>query len=297
MTDLFRPPFLKELCARYGLSPSKQFGQNYLISQKPIDMMIQAAHLSPTDTVVEIGPGFGVLTLSVAPLVQRIASFEIEQILRPYWEQVQAEHPNISIVWGNALTHLPEYVSSSIGLQPYKVLANLPYQITSRAIRTILEQEHPPTVAVLMVQKEVAERIVAKPGDMSLLSVSVQYYGVPSLVCHVSRGSFWPSPKVDSAVICIDCALHPARAKNPTYDAFFFSLVRSAFANKRKQAWKNIADGCGIDGAEIKACLLRVCGNDKVRAEELSVEQWKSIATYVVSHSGVDTKHTHPKSE
>lgn len=272
MSSLYSPSYLKQLCEQYGLSPSKQYGQNYLISHKPIAAMIEAAQLTSSDTVFEIGPGFGVLTLAMAPLVQHVYAFEIEKTLASYWEDQQRLYPQVSIIWGNALSTYASVVSERT--TPYKVLANLPYQITSRAIRTILAQPMLPSVVVIMVQKEVAERIVAHPPEMSLLSVSVQYYGIPRMVCQVPRGSFWPSPKVDSAVVAIDCTRHVTHSFS---DEFFFTVVKAAFAYKRKQAWRCMADVLQRSPQDIKQVLIEVCGNEKIRAEAISLDEWYRI--------------------
>jgi len=250
--------------------------------------MIKAGELTQSDTVVEIGPGFGVLTLAMAPLVKRLVAFEIEKKLSEYWEEKQHEFPNVNLVWGNALKELKTRDwRLKIGAE-YKVLANLPYQITSHAIRTLLELEHQPERIIIMVQKEVAERMCAKPrsagsprGDsaepgqahsqqaaMSLLAVSVQYYGTPEIITHVPKGSFWPAPKVDSAVVAITNIQERPGAEE------FFRFVRAGFSSKRKQLWKNLSSGLDISGETVKAVLEKVVGNEKVRAEELSVEEW-----------------------
>jgi len=273
MQEIYNPSHLKHLCKEYNLTPSKKYGQNYLISQKPIEAMIKAGELTKEDTVIEIGPGFGVLTLAIAPKVKKIISFEIEKKIAEYWEEKQKEYPNIEVIWGNALSRATGHISSIKGR--YKVLANLPYQITSHAIRTILEQEKKPERVVLMVQKEVAERIVAKPGGMSLLAISVQYYGEVKIVHKVAKGSFWPAPKVDSAIISI------TNIQKRNNEELFFKIAKAGFANKRKQLWRNIADGLNIDKDKIKEILLKVCGNEKVRAQELSVEQWMEVVSLV----------------
>jgi 16S rRNA (adenine1518-N6/adenine1519-N6)-dimethyltransferase len=201
----------------------------------------------------------------------------------------------------------------------YKVVANVPYQITSQLFRLFLEEvETRPTCIVTMVQKEVAQRICASRGDMSLLAVSIQYYGVPKLISYVSKGNFWPMPKVDSAVIKIDLAKSKEqRAKSkpdngglqttddgrqttndlaglrpsiltemnlPTgqtgaeRDKYFFSVVKAAFAHKRKQAWRNISEGLGLPSDVVKKVLKEVVGNESVRAQDVIVEEWRRIA-------------------
>ncbi len=269
MQEIYNPSYLKKLCEEYSLTPSKKYGQNYLISDRPIKEMIKAGELDKNDTVIEIGPGFGILTLALSPRVKKVLAFEIEQKLKPYWQEKQKEYPNIEITWGNVLSHITYHISPITG--PYKVLANLPYQITSIALRTILEQDKKPERVVLMVQKEVAERIVAKPGDMSLLAISVQYYGKVKIVHKVAKGSFWPSPKVDSAIISI------TNIQKRDNEELFFKFARAGFRNKRKQLWRNLADGQGIDKDKIKEILIKVCGNEKVRAQELSIKQWEQV--------------------
>lgn len=269
MTNLYKPTYLKELCKKYGLRPSKQYGQNYLVSEKPIQKMIEAAELDPEETVVEVGPGFGVLTLALAGQAKKVVSFEIEKKLESYWDEISASYPNIEIVWGNVLSSFDSCRSKVP--DSYKVVANLPYQITSKILRLFLEEKNPPKQIVVMVQKEVAERMCAKPGDMSLLSVSVQYFGSPHIVTKVSKGSFFPSPKVDSAVVSISQIQAQPESER------FFQIVRAAFSNKRKQAWKNITTSLGIEGDRVKNVLKECTGSEKIRAQGLSIAQWKEV--------------------
>jgi len=266
-SELFKPSTLKQLCATYGLSPSKLYGQHYLISEKPITAILRAADLSPTDTVVEVGPGFGVLTLPLASACGTVVAFEIEQTLKAYWNDVMRVHPNIQVVWGNVLRtieHLPK--------GPYKVVANVPYQITSQLFRTFLEAEIQPERIVVMIQKEVAERILAKKGDMNLLALSIQYYGTPHIIMQVPKGAFWPSPKVDSAVIAIT-HIHRDAGADP-----FFRIARAGFSSKRKQLWRNVAEGLSLPAHDVKTALDMHAGSATVRPEDLSIDEWKAFA-------------------
>lgn len=180
MSKIFNPDYLQHLSAKYGLNPTKRYGQNFLINEEVIEKIIEIAGLEKSDTVVEVGPGFGVLTLELAQRVEKVVSFEIEKKLKPYWEEKQENLPNVEIVWGNVLK---EFLISNFQF-PFKVVANLPYQITSAVIRMFLEADKPSNAErglksrlarlekmTLMVQKEVGERICAAPGEMSLLSV------------------------------------------------------------------------------------------------------------------------------
>ena len=269
---LYTPTYLKELCGQYGLSPSKAYGQNYLISEGPIKKMIEAAEISSDDRIVEVGPGFGVLTLALAQTDAQVTSFEIEKKRERYWEQKKKEYPNLNIIWGNVLHQF----DADDFRKRYKVVANLPYQITSQIIRLFLEQAQPPERMVVMVQKEVAERICAKPGNMSLLAVSVQYFGTPKIVTKVSSGSFWPAPKVDSAVLAVS-GIHPKKDSD-----LFFKIVRAGFKNKRKQLWRNLADGLGLEKTDVQQILKDVTGNEKIRAQELSIIQWEKISQQLI---------------
>jgi len=265
------PSQLKLLCEKYGLRPSKQYSQNFLIVHAPIRKMIEAAQLTKEDTVVEIGPGFGVLTMEVASLVKKVVAFEIERRLEKYWEEKIKEFSNVEIVWGDAVKEITNHKSQIPN--KYKVMANLPYGVTSSVLRVILEAENKPEMVVVMVQKEVAQRICSKK-EMSLLAISVQYYGVPKIVARVPAGCFWPEPKVESAVLQI--INHKSEIINQDSE-LFFKFVRSGFLNKRKQLWRNLATDLGLDGEKVKNVLKKVMGNEMVRAEELSVEDWKKV--------------------
>lgn len=284
MHNNFTPSVLKVLCKKYSLTPSKRYGQNFLISDAPVKKMVDAGNLGKEDTVLEIGPGFGILTFALAPFVKKIIAYEIEKKLQPYWEEKQKQYANIEIIWGNALKEIGD-----IRDKKYKVIANLPYQITSHALRTLLELENKPEQIIVMVQKEVAERICATPGGMSLLSVSVQYYGDPEIIAKVPKGNFWPQPKVDSAVLSITNIKRESPAKDSgvanasspknklafvTPDEEFFKVVKIGFSSKRKQLFGNLSKGLNLPKEKIKKAILDVAGNEKIRAEELGIEDW-----------------------
>jgi len=266
---------IKELCLEYGFTPSKQYGQNYLINDGIVEKIIKASEIKPTDIVVEVGPGFGVLTFALAKKAQKVIAFEIEKKLEKYWQENKPE--NVEIIWGNALNKLR---IEDLRLKNYKVVANIPYQITSDLLRTILELENKPESIIIMVQKEVAERICAKKGEMSLLALSVQYYGEPKIVDVVTKGNFWPAPKVDSAILQVRLNL-PNPTPNPLLigEGVFFKFARAGFAFKRKQLWSNLSKGLGLDGGKVKKVLKEQFGNEKIRAEELLVEDWQRLVS------------------
>ncbi len=259
---------LERLCRSYSLTPSRRYGQNYLVDQAPIERML-AEDVGTEDTIIEIGPGFGVLTLPLSEKVGKVIAYEIEKKLEPYWKKQQKQRPNIEIVWGNALHQFapPE---------KYRVIANLPYQITSPVIRMFLEAKVLPQSMVFMVQHEVAERICARPGDMSLLAISVQYYADTEYLLKVPRSSFWPVPGVDSALLKIT-PRHEAR--DVAFEKTFFNLVKAGFANRRKLLFKNLTPVFKEKGPGVLAALFEELGLDRnVRAQELSVPNWKALA-------------------
>ena len=275
MSDkLFNSDHLRFLCEKYGLQPSKKYGQNFLIDPEPIEKMILAAEIKKTDAVVEIGPGFGVLTFALAERAKKVLTFEIEKKLENYWRENVPD--NVEIIWGNVLNS-PLLRRGAIFLArggSYKVAANLPYQITSPVIRAFLEAENPPETMVLMVQKEVAERICAKPGDMSVLSVAVQYYAEPKIIAIVPRANFWPEPKVDSAIIVLKVYKVIKFIKSEE----FFRLVKAGFANRRKFLIKNLLPVAGKKNKdELKKIFASIGLSETARAQELSVEKWQAL--------------------
>lgn len=263
MLDLYNIKNLKELCDQYNLIPSKKYGQNFLITPKPIDKMLEAGEVKKSDTVVEVGPGFGPLTFALSTKVKKVISFEIEKRLEEYWNKNVPK--NVEMVFGDVLKTLNNYKLPA----SYKLIANLPYQITSNIIRKFLEHNNQPQKMVLMVQKEVAERICSQPGEMSVLSVSVQYYGKPKIVYKVPSTNFWPEPKVSSAVILID---NIVKRDNVDFDNKFFKVVKQGFANKRKKLINNLKSFKNIES------IFESLKIDKnTRAQELSVEIWREI--------------------
>jgi len=257
------------------MTPSKSYGQNFLINPKPIVKMIEVAELTDEDVVVEVGSGFGVLTLALAGEVKQVISFEIEKKLKDYWEKITShkQYDNIEIVWGNVLNNLDKLINKK-----YKLVANLPYHITSKVIRKFLENIDQPEVMVLMVQKEVAERICAKPGDMSLLSVAVQYYAQPEIVMNVPKTYFWPQPKVDSAIIKLSIKSSERITSTKAKTEQFFSLVKAGFASRRKLLINNLMNWLGKDKKDELLQFFKVIGlTNKARAQELNLEQWKLL--------------------
>lgn len=272
MEKLFNPDYLQHLCQKYGLRPSKQYGQNFLLNEEVIEKMIEAGEINKKNTVVEVGPGFGVLTLPLCEKAGKVLAYEIEKKIEPYWEERVKEYKNLEIIWGNVL------YNKDFNFKKYKVIANLPYQITSQVLRFFLEQENKPESMIIMVQKEVGERICAKPGDLSVLGLSVQFYGEPEIISFVSRKDFYPAPKVDSAVIKIVINKNLPKIDEKK----FFDFVRSGFINRRKLLIKNLKNYLGKKNKEkIEKAFEQMGFSNNIRAQELAVEDWLKLYSII----------------
>ena len=273
------PPIdVPALLRRSGLRPDKSLGQNFLIDQAALERVAAAAELGPGDTVLEIGPGLGSLTRLLAQRSGRVTAVELDgDLLAPLGETL-AGFENVRLVQGDILALDPAALAAGDGgeLAAYVVVANIPYYITSAVVRQLLECRRPPQRIVLTMQREVAERICAGPGEMSLLAVSVQVYGQPRIAARIPAGAFYPPPKVDSAVIRVDRFERP-QAPVELLPAFF-QLARAGFSQKRKTLRNSLAGGLGWP-AERAGALLAAAGIDaQRRAETLSVEEWTRLA-------------------
>lgn len=265
----------------YGLRPRKGLGQHFLADPGVLARIVTAAELAPDDRVLEIGPGLGVLTAALAPRAGRVVAVELDGELCRILRALFALQENVTIVQADVLTVDPGELlglpTGSQGRVPgYKVVANLPYHITSAALRHILAARAQPERAVVMVQKEVAARILAQPGSMSVLAVSVQLYAQPTLIAEVPASAFHPAPTVDSAVLRLDVHASP-RSGGVEIDRLF-QVVRAGFSQKRKQLHNSLAAGLGLPGPEATAALHAAGIRPSRRAETLSLAEWSSLA-------------------
>ncbi len=268
-----KPLDVRKLLRESGLRAQKSLGQNWLVDESALARIAAAAQLAPQDTVLEIGPGLGSLTRHLAEAAGRVIAIELDAALIPLLRRNVADYANVTIIQGDILQFDPrELVGRG---SPYKVVANLPYYITSAAIRRLLEPDARPTLIVLTVQLEVAQRITAAPGKLSLLAVSVQFYGRPTLVTHIKAGSFYPAPKVDSAVVCIEPYSHPA-VDVPDRDVFF-AVVKAGFSQKRKQLHNALSAGLA-QPQQVAAALERAGVDGRRRAETLALDEWAAVA-------------------
>ncbi len=263
---------IQELCAAYGIVPAKSRGQNFLINDSALQKIAEAGELTSKDTVLEVGPGLGVLTDELISRAGRVIAVELDKKILQFLKQKYVNVTNLELIEADIL----QLNLNEIGLKngEYKVIANLPYNITSFFLRLFLENsQNKPKEMVLMIQKEVAERIVATTGEMSVLAVMAQFYAKASVVLEVPKDSFWPSPKVDSSVIRLELKkdLPAIDIKN------FFRIVKIGFAAKRKQLHNNLSNGLHLPATTTKKILTDMGFDEKVRAQELGVEDWVKL--------------------
>lgn len=258
---------------RYNVEPRRELGQHFLVDARALARIVAAAELTAEDVVLEIGAGVGNLTRLLAKEAGRVVAVEIDRRFLPILEAELAGWPNVHLVAGDILALDP---SELMGEGPYKVVANLPYAITSAVLRHLLEARVPPQRMVVTVQREVAERIVARSGRMSLLAVSVQFYGRPQLLFRLRPGAFYPPPEVESAVVRID--RHPRPPVEVTDVARFFRVVRAGFSQPRKQLSNSLASGLGISSEEATDALGKAGIDPRIRAERLALEDWARLA-------------------
>ena len=306
---------IKSLCKQYGLYPSSIRGQNFLINCDVLDDMVAAADLKKDDIILEVGPGFGTLTLELAKKVKKVIAIEQDKILiKALQENLKKENiNNVEIIEGNVL-RINSYSHSERSEESqrkrsfatlrmtlnedYRIVSNLPYQITSHFLRQFLEAESKPQDMTIMVQKEVAERICAKPDDMSLLAVSVQFYGEPKIVRNVLKNCFWPEPKVDSAILKIALKTKgeitrilsanviasgakqspeiaaPRKAGLAMTEADFFKIVRNGFLHRRQKLVNNLSNAFRLNKKNLELTMKGMGISENARAQELSIEQW-----------------------
>ncbi|MGD8814921.1 MAG: 16S rRNA (adenine(1518)-N(6)/adenine(1519)-N(6))-dimethyltransferase RsmA [Anaerolineales bacterium] len=275
-TDVTQPekvPDWRALLRRYGVRPSKRLGQHFLFSQGALMKVVEAADLQGWESVLEIGAGVGSLTLCLARVAERVVAVEIDARLIPALREVAEAHPKITIVHGDILK---QDLGTLMGEGAYSVVANIPYNITSLLIRRMLEAPQCPDRIVLTIQREVAERIVASPGGMSLLALSVRLYGSPRIMARIPAGAFYPKPKVDSAVMRVD--LHPDPKADPRLIPLFFRIARAGFQQKRKQLRNALASGLTMHPDQVTAWLEGLNISPKARAQELNLEAWVQMA-------------------
>lgn len=285
--DIASPRRTKEIINRHGFSFKKSLGQNFLIDQNILDKIVGAAELDGSTGAMEIGPGIGALTERLAEAAGAVTAVEIDQRLIPILEEVLAHHPHVKIRHADVLkVNLPELFKEDFaGVEKVSVVANLPYYVTTPILMKLLEDRLPLRHIVVMIQKEVAERMAAAPGgkEYGSLSIAVQYYSEPEIICTVPHTVFIPQPNVDSAVIRLKIRERPA--VEVADEQHFFDVVQASFTQRRKTIANNLkARFFPKEGRERLEALLAEAGIDPARrGETLSLEEYARLSDVLLA--------------
>jgi len=259
-----------KLLEEYQITPRREAGQNFLIDRGVLEEIVATADLKKTDNVLEVGPGLGVLTNELVTRAKRVVAVELDRTLFTILKKTFRDIRNLQLVREDILEIGPPAIKKMLDDQSYKVVANIPYNITSNLIRQFLESPARPTKMVLLVQKEVGERIIAEPGQASLLSIAVQLYSVPRIVRVVPADCFYPAPAVDSVIL--DLKVKP---ELPEIDEKrFFRLLHIGFSAKRKQLQNNLQNGLRVTREAACELLESVALGVNVRPQELTLDDW-----------------------
>ncbi|TMD92276.1 MAG: ribosomal RNA small subunit methyltransferase A [Chloroflexi bacterium] len=267
--DLTSVRELRNVLYAHGMRPNKSFGQNFLIDRSVLAKIVEAAEISATDEILEVGAGTGVLTRELAKNARRVVAVELERDMLALLGETTGNYENVELLARNLLFVDPVEVFGEV---PYKLVANLPYYITAPTFRHFLESANPPRLLVVMVQEEVAERIVAEPGDLSLLAVSIQFYGRPHIIARVPASAFYPAPKVNSAILRVEIKSEAPLTANERDS--FFRVVQAGFSERRKQLHNSLTHGLHRKNEDIRAWLTAANIDTSRRAETLSIEEW-----------------------
>lgn len=281
MTALLPPLDERGLLRRNGIRPRHGLGQNFLHDVRALSEIVAAAELSGADSVLEVGCGLGSLTRLLATAAGNVVAVEIDPKLAAIARDTLSGLGNVRVVCADIL----ELDLVDLALPPgYIVAANIPYYLTSPIIRTFLESGARPRRLVLTVQKEVAQRICAEPPEMSIIAVSVQVYGKPRIVAEIPATAFFPVPKVDSAVVRIDCYQRPAVP--PALDPIFFRILKAGFSQPRKMLRNTLASGLSAPAVDVQSLLLGVGIDPRRRPQTLSVDEWIRLSQAAVDLGG-----------
>ncbi len=302
--DLTNKKIIRELLKKHRTGPEKYLGQHFILSKKALAQMIAAAEIKKNDTIIEVGPGLGTLTQELAKTGAKIIAIEKDPNMINILGETLTGHKNIKIVqadirnlWVSETYKFGDKLGIKIAKNKYKIVANLPYYISNLIIRKFLESKNPPELMVLMIQKEVAQRICAKPGSESstalkrqnkkivelllpgkpprsnLLAISIQFYTDAKIIGYVSKEMFWPRPKVDAAIIKIV----PKKKPPQKMRVAFFAVVKAGFSQPRKQLIGNLTKKLNIPRKKLLEIFKDLNISERARAENLSLEQWVSL--------------------
>lgn len=281
MYELTDPKIIKYLCSKYGFTFAKSMGQNF-ITDASVPAVMASEATESAQGVIEIGPGFGVLTAALATTAQKVVSIELDRRLEKVLSETLAGFDNISFIWEDCLkVNLKELIETKFSGMDVSVAANLPYYITTPIIMNLLESRLPFKKIVVMIQKEVAERLCANPGgkDYGAISVSAQYFSKPQIIKHVPAGAFIPVPKVDSAVVSMEILDTPS--VTPKDEKLFFKVIKAAFSQRRKTLVNALSSSGAFGTKDTVAAAVEAVGlSPTVRGEALSIEKFCALSDY-----------------
>lgn len=278
---------IKDIMTRYGFNFSKSLGQNFLINESVCPRIAELGNATEDFGIIEIGTGFGVLTVELAKRAKKVVAIEIDSKLIPVLDETLAEFDNIKVINDDVLNvDLEKLIETEFQGLDVAVCANLPYYITSPIIMGLLEKKLPIKSITVMVQKEAATRLCAKMGtrECGAVTAAVSYYAEPKILFQVSRGSFMPAPNVDSTVIRLDIREHTAT--NVIDEKTLFKLIRSAFSQRRKTLANPVSGAFGRNKADILTALDNIGLKPTARAEELTMEQFIALSNELVRKNG-----------
>jgi 16S rRNA (adenine1518-N6/adenine1519-N6)-dimethyltransferase len=267
----------KKLLKKYKIHPSKGLGQNFLIDKQVVKKVIRAANLKPKETILEIGPGIGTLTEKLAKKSKKVIAVDKDKKMIEILKETLKDFKNVEVTCKDILRFRPSLKRLSTN---YKVVGNLPFYLTAPIIRKFLEERRKPKEIVLIVQKEVGQRICSKPPKMNILAVSVQVYAKPEIVSFISKESFWPQPKVDSVIIkikplSVDSEKRKLLGKKNR--KLFFKTIKAGFSQPRKQVANNLSKKLKLDKRKVNLWLLKNKVKPAQRAESLTLKDWFSL--------------------
>lgn len=283
MERLTSPRTIKYIMEKYGFKFSKGLGQNFIIDDNVLTRIIEGSDITKTDGILEIGPGIGVMTDALCENAGKVVSIEIDRTLIPVLEETVGHHVNLKVINQDVLKlDVLQLVKEEFGDQRPKLIANLPYYVTTPIIMKFLEERIPVSDLIVMIQKEVADRIVAKPStkDYGALSVVVQYFTEPQVVTRVSRGSFMPMPNVDSTVIRLKVREIPPVTLDD--EETFFLTIKDGFGKRRKTLLNALSSGfLRISKAQAKQALDLAGINENTRGEALDIDTFATLSNAI----------------
>lgn len=280
MERLTSPRVIKEIVSKYGFKFTKSLGQNFLVDENILHKIVDGAEITKEDVVFEIGPGIGTLTQALAERAKKVVAVEIDKTLLPILDKTLSEYNNIEVINGDILKiDISQLIEEQSPHRPIKVIANLPYYVTTPIIMKFLEEKLPVNNMVVMIQKEVADRMQARPGtkDYGSLSLAVQYYCEPKIIAMVPKTVFIPQPNVESTVIKLEILRNPrVHVKD---EKLLFNIVRAAFGKRRKTLLNALANSnLGFDKDTIKEVLQKYGIKEERRGETLNLEEYALLA-------------------